>query len=438
MSTDAEPVSFRTRRSSGAALQAVEAPQAVEAEIPPETEVGTRILVISSNNGLGQMIGAALGSEASTSVDYSQNSLADLKTESTSLMDGYNVVVFEAHPGNDMEMHVLRKLTAARPPETKFLAMTAGELTLAYAKDLMDAGVEEVLPLSAIRPDLKDSVALEPHIEHAITRRGSEDRNGAIVAVAQTRGGIGATSTALSLGFELSRPPKAKRKVDVPPAKRVAVVDFDIQNGNLGAYVDVEDNGRTIEMLRNGALPNGDDLKAIMRPYSYTLHILPAPTEFAPIEALTPELVATLLDELRYAYDVVIVDLPRVIVEWLAPLLARADQMLIITDTAVPSVRQARRLVDFYSEDHVSLPIEIVISQEKAKFSLTDAQKEASAILERGFNHWLPRDDTSARKANDGGKPLTEIAPKSPLGKAQTKLSALIDQVHSSEVRRRA
>ncbi|WP_298359527.1 AAA family ATPase [uncultured Litoreibacter sp.] len=444
MSNDNEGMVFRSHRPGDA--QAVAAPQVeatnptpkMEPNAPTEQVSGVRILVISDNNGLGQMIGAALGADAETKVDYARNALADLKDQDPAFLEGYNIVVFEAHPGNDLELHSLRKLTAIRPEGTKFLAMTAGELTLAYAKELMEVGVDEVLPLSAIRPDLQDTVSLEPHVDKEVARRDTEDKNGVIIGMSQTRGGIGATSLALALAYQMSLAPKKKKKAEPAPYKRVAVVDFDIQNGTLGAYVDVEDNGRVIEMLRAGILPSADELKAMMGRYAEAFDVLPAPTEFAPIDALSPEMVATLLDELRYAYDVVIVDLPRVVSDWMEPVLARADQIVLVTDTAVPSIRQARRLIDFYTEDHVNLQIEIVIGMEKKKFSLSEGQKEAAAILERPFTHWLPREDGAAQKANDTGKPVTEIAARSSLAKAIVVLGEAIEKAHSDGIRRRA
>lgn len=432
MSNETESVAFRSNRPAD--MQTATAPPAPQ----HEDVLGVRILVISDNNGLGQMIGAALGADAETKVDYARNALADLKDEDPAFLEGYNIVVFEAHPGNDLELHALRKLTAMRPEGTKFLAMTSGELTLAYAKELMDVGVDEVLPLSAVRPDLQDTVSLEPHVDKEVARRGAEDKNGVIIGVSQTRGGIGATSLTLALAYQMGLAPKAKKKAAPVAGKRVAVVDFDIQNGTLGAYVDVEDNSCVIEMLREGRLPSADELKAMMVPYGEAFDVLPAPTEFAPIDALSPEMVATLLDELRYAYDVVIVDLPRVVANWMEPVLARADQVILVTDTAVPSIRQARRLIDLYTEDNVALPIEIVVGMEKKRFSLTESQKEAAAILERPFTHWLPREDSAAQKANDSGTPVTEIAARSSLSKAINLLSEAMEKAHSDGIRRRA
>ena len=433
MSSENEAVMFRSDRTKPQTQS-----KAPEVEETAQPAAATKILVISDNNGIGQMIGTALGAEANTQVDYSKNALADLGTEDTTFLDGYNIVVFEAHPGNDIELHCLRKLTAACADNTTFLAMTAGELTLAYAKELMNAGVDEVLPLSAIRPDLRDTVELGPQIDHEIAKRGANDRNGMIVAVSQSRGGIGASTIALALAYQLSIPPKVKKKETPPPTKRVAIVDFDIQNGNLGAFLDIDDNGNVIEMLRREILVNGEDVKDMVVPYSETLDVIPSPVEFAPLDSLTPEVVATLLDELRYAYDIVVLGLPRVVSAWLEPVLARTDQMLLLTDTSVPSVRQSRRLIDLYTEDHVSMPIEVIVAMEKKKFSLSTAQKEAATLLNATFTHWLPRDDAAAKLANDHGKPVPEIAPRSSLSKALNSLCEVIEKSQSSTIRRRA
>lgn len=61
--------------------------------------------------------------------------------------------------------------------------------------------------------------------------------NGMVISIAQTRGGIGATSLAPNLATMLSAP--ASRK-DTAPAAKVALVDLDFQNGDVAASVDIK------------------------------------------------------------------------------------------------------------------------------------------------------------------------------------------------------
>jgi len=110
--------------------------------------------------------------------------------------------------------------------------------------------------------------------------------------------------------------------------------------------------------------------------------------------------------------------------------------MLIVTDTSVASIRQARRLVDFYTEDHAGMPIDIVVSKQKKPFSLPDSLKEAVRFLERPLDHWLPRDDKKARKASDLGKPIIEAARGTAIAKPLAKLCARIQDIYASSNRR--
>ena len=65
--------------------------------------------------------------------------------------------------------------------------------------------------------------------------------------------------------------------------------------------------------------------------------------DFNYFEALKPEHVESLISILKERFDYVVLDLPRALVDWLAPLLDATDRMLLVTDSAVPSIRQARR-----------------------------------------------------------------------------------------------
>ena len=212
-----------------------------------------------------------------------------------------------------------------------------------------------------MRPELREAQTGAPHMQYA-----APSRNGTVLAIAQTRGGIGATTLALNLASMLS-PPTSRR--DKTLVAKVALLDLDFQNGDAAASLDIDYNGALIQLLKTRALADAAFLKAAMVPYKDRFDVLPNPVEFAPFDAMTSEMVAQLVIELRHMYDHVIISLPRAMVQWIEPILARADQLLLVTDTSVTGIRQARRLIDFCAEDNPGLPIEIVVSKEKKPMS---------------------------------------------------------------------
>ncbi len=148
------------------------------------------------------------------------------------------------------------------------------------------------------------------------------------------------------------------------------------------------------------------------------LHVLAAPEKFAPLEAITPEQISGLIEVLKQRFDYIVFDLPRTLVDWLAPLLEATDRMLMVTDSAVPSIRQARRLIDFYTEDKLDMKIDVIINHEKKPMVQKRHHTEASKLLDRPFQHWIPEDPSAAREALDRGVPLATVARRSALTKS--------------------
>lgn len=377
----------------------------------------TSILVACANNGLGQMVGLALGAEPSVVVATARVSLAGLLAMGPGAFAPHDIIVFEASSTEPDQLDALRAISDATQGRMRFLAMTAEPLSLAQARALLDAGVEEVLPLSAVRPDLRAVVTIDAPDAPA-EAPAVPGRQGRVIAVAKARGGIGATTTAINLATLLLAGEKRG------PKPKVALLDLDLQHGNAGFYLDVAEHGVFADLIRQGRAPDSAFLAAAMTDHPSGLHVLPAPDEIAPLSALTPAIVGALLDALRAEHDFVVVDMPGPLVEWISPVLARAERLLLVTDTSVPAIRQARRLLDIFLEDRADLPVEVVVNGEKRPFSLTPSQKQAAVVLDRPLTHWIPRDDRMARRAVDQGKALVALAPRSPMARALRRLAA--------------
>lgn len=153
------------------------------------------------------------------------------------------------------------------------------------------------------------------------------------------------------------------------------------------------------------------------------LSVLGAPSKFAPLDSLRPDQVAAILDSLRETHDYIVVDLPRALVSWIEPIVQRADELIIVTDISVSSVRHCRRLIDFFTSDNMALPVEIIVNHERRPLFQSSMHREAAKVLERKLNHWLPHDPRAAATAAGRGQPLSKAAPRSPLGKAMSQFA---------------
>jgi len=397
-----------------------------------------RAIVLSDTPGLAEMIARGVNAEGATKATHLKMSLADFAEMPDLSLDEVAICLFEIKQGNDAQLAALRALKELSDGSTRFLGVTPDPLTLSTARQLLDVGVDDVLQLGDVSPQLGHSASLSEPTQQATDMRQGPLHNGMIIGVAQTRGGIGATTFALNLATLLAVKPKTKRSDPPAVAPRVAVLDLDFQNGTLGASIDAATSDAFVEFLRSGEIPDGALVREIMMPHSAGFDVLSAPTEFVPLSAMRPDMMASLLDELRLSYDYIVLDMPRTMVEWLDPVLARADKMFVLSDTAVHSVRQARRMIDFYCEDHVSLPVEVCASLERKPFSTTPAIKEAEKFLDRKLTHWLPRDDRAAKVSVNLGLPLLVAKPKSAIAKSMKSMVDALQTYGAADQRRKA
>jgi pilus assembly protein CpaE len=245
-----------------------------------------------------------------------------------------------------------------------------------------------------------------------------------LILVAKARGGAGATSVAVNLAVELARKRGLFRG---SPPRRVAIVDLDVQFGNVASLLDLEDRGGMLALLRMTGEPDAQAVRNALLAHRSGLRVLAAPRSAIPLEALDADRIEAILAALMAEFDYVVVDLPPVLIIWMEPLLRRACRMLMVCDLTVPSVASARRVIDLMREDNPALPVEILISRETKPLFQRRIHREASKALGLPLAHWLPDEPKLSRIALDRGEPLALLAPRSPWAKAIRDLAAALD-----------
>ncbi len=177
-----------------------------------------------------------------------------------------------------------------------------------------------------------------------------------IIAIANQKGGVGKTTTTMSLGAALAE-----------MGKRVLLVDLD-QQGNLTMYAGVADPDEALEPEQTiyGVLSSYANVRrnriqaaSIIRPIKPNLAILQANGELG---ALDLELVSALsretilkqaLEPIKQQYDYILLDCPPDLSLVVVNALAAADEVLIPLQAeylATRGVKRLLRIVDFVKE----------------------------------------------------------------------------------------
>jgi pilus assembly protein CpaE len=207
-------------------------------------------------------------------------------------------------------------------PEAPLIAITGANTSLTDARKLTRAGVTEVVPDTITAEEFGD--LLEDLTRAPAPRAVGGQHRGGLIAVTRSRGGVGATTVAVNLADAL-----LDRRGHFKKTSRntVALVDFDLQLGDVASFLDVEPKRRALRTGRHRQDARTRHMSAArVDDPALGLSVLTAPTRFAPLDALTPEQVSAIVDILRRTHDYVVLDLPSGLSRWMDPIIEHADQ----------------------------------------------------------------------------------------------------------------
>ena len=153
-----------------------------------------------------------------------------------------------------------------------------------------------------------------------------------VLVVTSGKGGVGKTTSTAALGAALAQ-----------AGENVVVVDFDVGLRNLDLVMGAE--RRVVYDLINVVKGDAKLNQALIRDKRVeTLHLLPA-SQTRDKDALTPEGVAKVMDELRERFDWVVCDSPAGIERGATLAMRFADVAVVVTNPEVSSVRDSDRII---------------------------------------------------------------------------------------------
>ncbi len=251
------------------------------------------------------------------------------------------------------------------------------------------------------------------------TAKPTGDRDGVIFPIHGLAGGVGASTFATNLAWELA----TVAKEDAP---RVCLLDFDFQFGSAATYLDLPRRETVYDMLSDVSAMDSDVFMQALVPFNDILHVMTAPSDIMPLDYVAPEDISKILEIARANFDFVIVDMPSTLVHWSETVLTEATLYFALLELDMRSAQNTLRMTRMLrSED---LPIE------KLRFALNRAPKftdlggkarakRMSESLDIDLELMLPDGGEQVVQAGDHGLPLAENAKKNPLRKEIRKLA---------------
>jgi pilus assembly protein CpaE len=254
------------------------------------------------------------------------------------------------------------------------------------------------------------------------------DRNGVILPVHGMAGGVGATTFAANLAWELALAPETE-------GMRVCVIDMDLQFGSVATYLDLPRKEAVLEILTDTNAIDADSLIKSMLTFNEKLHVLTAPADMLPLDMITPEDVGRILDTAQANFDFVIVDMPTTVVAWTEAVLTRAHVYFALLELDLRSAQNILRFVRALKAE--ALPHDKVryVLNRAPKFTDLSAKarvKRMAESLDIDIEVQLPDGGEQVTQANDHGLPIAESAAKNPLRKELQKLAKSLYELNKA------
>jgi septum site-determining protein MinD len=212
-----------------------------------------------------------------------------------------------------------------------------------------------------------------------------------VYVITSGKGGVGKTTTSSNLGAGLAT-----------QGKKVVLVDADIGLRNLDVVMGLEN--RIVYDLIDVIEGNCRLKQALIKDKRYeNLFLLPA-AQTKDKDAVNPEQMKKLCDQLREEFDYILLDCPAGIEQGFKNAVAGADKAIVVTTPEISAVRDADRIVGLLEASEVRNPLLILnrIRPEMVKRGDMMALEDVTELLAIDVLGIVPDDESIVVSTNRG------------------------------------
>ncbi len=308
----------------------------------------------------------------------------------------------------------------------------AKEVSPIALHQLLKLGAEEFVPYPLPDGALHDAIerirAPAPQTlaapQGANTLKAAGDRNGVILAVQGLAGGVGSTTLAVNLAWELAN-------IDKNDAPHVCILDLDLQYGAVATFLDLPRREGVYELLSDTENMDNSSFLQSLQTFKDKLQVLTAPTEMLPLDIISAEDVQRIIDAAKSNFDYVIIDMPSTVISWTETVLHAAHVFFSPLEMDMRSAQNTLRMIRALKSEELPFEKLRYIMNRSPKFTDLSGKsrvKRMAESLDIDIEVMLPDGGKAVVEASDHGLPLAETAAKNPLRKEIQKLAASVHE----------
>jgi pilus assembly protein CpaE len=292
----------------------------------------------------------------------------------------------------DQAIKLIRRLTSEAPKTVLIAAANnaAHDLLL----ESLRAGAREFLKLPISAEELK--TVLDRVVEFCAGQVEVPRKKGRMIAVFSSKGGCGTSFIATNLA--------------VATNARTALVDLNLQAGDLPLFLGIDPKYSFADMAENRARLDDSLINSFVAPYSSNLWLLAAPKEADSADEIEPEHVFDVLQRLRESFEYIVLDPQHTFDSITLAALDLSDEIVLVLTLDIPAIRSTQRALEIF--DRLGYPrkkIRIVVNRWSKQIDLDLRQVEK--FLGEPVIGFIPSEYQTAVTSINLGQPLVKSDP---------------------------
>ncbi len=254
--------------------------------------------------------------------------------------------------------------------------------------------------IQASMPAGPPAEAADPDIEHQV------------IGIFSPKGGSGRTTIATNLAIAIKQQTGA----------RVALLDANLQFGDVGVLLNLNPKTRSIVDLADGGDPDSDLVESVMIEHASGIRALLAPPTPEGADLITPAYLKTVVGHLRTMHAYTVVDLPSGINDHSLAIMDAADQIVIMAALEITAIKNLRLFLEVADQlGYERSKLRIVMNRSDATQGIRMGDVEGS--IRRPIDGTIISDGRLAVLAVNRGVPFIISNPESPLSRDVNRLA---------------
>ncbi len=295
------------------------------------------------------------------------------------------------------------------------VVLVASTLDMTVLRAALRIGYKDVVDAPVDRMKMEAMLSLIEEEADRVVRKEAKAQIGRVVTIMSPKGGAGKTVTAANVGLQLAM---------WSEPNRVVIMDADLQFGDVSIVLQLDPIYTIVDAARELDDLDEDLMRSLLTEHPSGLRVLAAPLEPSLADEVSTQSVVRSIAMLKRMFDYVVIDTAPFLDEPVLSILERSDDVLLVVDMDLPSVKNAKLALDTLKL--IKFPFEkikLVLNRVNSKARLDIGELERS--LELDVQAAISSDKLVPRAVNEG-EPVVSLYPRSRVAKDLRAVTRLV------------